>query len=69
MAAHPLRFIIPPLIVIAAIIAIYIPMRRHAIGQRERPHDNPHKPVHRLTATGVIAGGLIVAFVAAFILP
>jgi hypothetical protein len=69
MAAHPLRFIIPPLVVIAAILAVYIPIRRHALGERHHPHNNPHKPVHRVTATSVIACGLIAAFILAFILP
>jgi hypothetical protein len=66
---HPLRLIVPPLIVLAAIALVYVPMRRHAIAQRERPHDNPHKPVPHATVAGVVAAGLIAAFVAAFILP
>jgi hypothetical protein len=66
---HPLRYVVPPLIIAAGILAIYLPMRRHAIAQRHRPHDNPHKPVSHVTAAGVLAGALIVAFIAAFILP
>jgi multisubunit Na+/H+ antiporter MnhB subunit len=66
---HPLRYIIPPLIVAAALVALYIPMRRHAQAVRENPHHPAHKPVHHITAAGVIAVALIVAFIAAFILP
>jgi hypothetical protein len=66
---HPLRWIIPPLIVLAGIIWIYLPWRRHHIAQRERPHNNPHKPVSRNWAGSVLAVTLIVAFISAFILP
>jgi hypothetical protein len=66
---HPLRWIIPPLIVLAGIIWVYLPWRRHRIAQRERPHTNPHKPVNRNWASSVLAVTLIVAFISAFILP
>ncbi len=66
---HPLRYIIPPLIVIVAIAAVYIPMHRHKVAVRENPHHHTHKPVNHITAAGVVAAGLIVAFIAAFILP
>ncbi len=66
---HPLRYVIPPLVVLAAIALVYFPHRRHAVAQRERPHDNAHKPLAKGTFVGVIAAGLIVAFIAAFILP
>jgi hypothetical protein len=66
---HPLRYIVPPLIVAIALIAIYVPMHRHAVAVRERPHEEHHKPMHHVTAAGIVAGGLIVAFIAAFILP
>ncbi len=69
MIDHPLRIAVPLLIVATAIALVYIPHRRHAIAQRERPHDNPHRPVGRVTFAGVIAGGLVLAFIAAFILP
>lgn len=66
---HPLRYIVPPLIVIAAILAVYIPMHRHKVAERKDPHHHVHKPVNHITAAGVVAAGLIVAFIAAFILP
>jgi hypothetical protein len=66
---HPLRYIVPPLIVVAAILAVYLPIRRHEIAVRTRPHETHHRPVTHVTAAGVVAGALIVAFIAAFILP
>jgi multisubunit Na+/H+ antiporter MnhB subunit len=66
---HPLRYIIPPLIVLIAIAAVYIPMHRHKEAVRKDPHHHIHKPVSHITAAGVVAVGLIVAFIAAFILP
>jgi ABC-type transport system involved in cytochrome c biogenesis permease subunit len=66
---HPLRYIVPPLIVALAVVALYIPMHRHAVAVRERPHETHHKPVHHVTAAGVVAVALIIAFIAAFILP
>lgn len=66
---HPLRYLVPPLIVIVAILVVYLPLRRHAIGVRENPHHHVHKPVSHVTAAGVVAAGLIVAFIAAFMLP
>ncbi len=66
---HPLRYIIPPLLVLLAVLWLYLRHRRHAIAEREHPHHNPHKPVTHVTAASVLAGALIVAFIAAFILP
>jgi hypothetical protein len=51
------------------VVALYIPMHRHAVAVRERPHETHHKPVHHVTAAGVVAVALIIAFIAAFILP
>jgi hypothetical protein len=36
---------------------------------RENPHHHVRKPITHVTAAGVVAAGLIVAFIAAFILP
>ncbi len=66
---HPLRYIVPPLIVLAAIVAIYVPLHRHAVAVRERPHETHHRPVSHHAAAAIVAGALIVAFIAAFILP
>ena len=66
---HPLRYIVPPLIVVVAVAAIYVPMHRHAVAVRERPLEMHRKPIHHVTAASVVAGALIVAFIAAFILP
>ncbi len=66
---HPLRYIVPPLIIVAAILVVYVPMHRHARAVRKDPHHHVHRPVSHVTAAGVVAVGLIVAFIAAFILP
>ncbi|HEV3092742.1 MAG TPA: hypothetical protein VGX91_14970 [Candidatus Cybelea sp.] len=66
---HPLRYIIPPLIVVIAIAAVYIPLHRHAAAVRANPHHHVRRPFSHITAAGVVACGLIVAFIAAFILP
>ncbi len=66
---HPLRYVVPPLIVVLAIAAIYVPLHRHAAAVRERPHETHRRPVTHVTAAGIVAGALIVAFIAAFILP
>lgn len=65
---HPLRFIIPPLVVLIA-LTVYIPLRQHEIALRKNPHHHPHPPYSHTVARGVVAAGLIVAFIAAFILP
>jgi hypothetical protein len=66
---HPLRLIVPPLIVIAAIVAVYIPLHRHAVAVRTNPRHHVRKPFSHTTAGSVVAGALIVAFICAFILP
>ena len=69
MAHHPLRFIVPPLIVVLAVAAVYIPLHRHEVAVRTNPHHHARKPFSHSTAGAIVAGALIVAFVAAFILP
>ncbi|MGC1380280.1 MAG: hypothetical protein WA814_04570 [Candidatus Baltobacteraceae bacterium] len=69
MIHHPLRFIVPPLVIFLGWLAVYIPWTRHKKGERERPEHNPHKPLSRNIASSVIAITLIVAFISAFILP
>jgi multisubunit Na+/H+ antiporter MnhB subunit len=69
MLEHPLRYVIPPVLVVAGVWILYFLARRHAEAERDRPHDNPHKPVTPITASGVIAIVLILAFLSAFILP
>ncbi|MGC2634482.1 MAG: hypothetical protein WA215_09760 [Candidatus Cybelea sp.] len=69
MMHHPLKYIVPPLVVLIAIAAVYIPLHRHEKAVRENPHHHVRKPITHVTAAGVVAVGLIVAFVAAFILP
>jgi len=66
---HPLRYIVPPLIVVLAAVAVYLPLHRHSAAVRERPHETHHRPMHHVTAAGIVASALIVAFIAAFILP
>lgn len=66
---HPLRFLIPPLIVVLAIAAVYIPLHRHAVAVRTNPHHHVRKPYGHTTAYAIVAGALIVAFIGAFILP
>ncbi|HEY1881885.1 MAG TPA: hypothetical protein VGG51_02445 [Candidatus Cybelea sp.] len=66
---HPLRLIVPPLTVIAAIAAVYIPLHRHAVAVRTNPHHHVHKPYSHKTAGSIVAVALIVAFICAFILP
>ncbi|HEY2476282.1 MAG TPA: hypothetical protein VGI19_15955 [Candidatus Cybelea sp.] len=66
---HPLRFIIPPLIVLLAIAVVYVPRHRHEVAVRTNPHHNARKPINRATGRAILAGGLIVAFFSAFILP
>jgi multisubunit Na+/H+ antiporter MnhB subunit len=56
---HWLRYVVPPLIVVLAVV----------LALRARPHKIHRKPVHHVRAAAVIAVALIVAFVAAFILP
>ena len=66
---HPLRFIVPPLVVVLGVLVVYLPLRRHAVAVRENPHHNPQRPITDTRAASVVAGALIVAFIAAFILP
>jgi hypothetical protein len=66
---HPLRLIVPPLFVIAAIVAVYIPLHRHAVAVRTNPHHHVRKPYSQTTAASIVAVALIVAFIGAFILP
>lgn len=66
---HPLRWIVPPLIVLIAIAAVYIPLHRHAAAVRKNPHHHVRKPYSHNTAAAIVAVALIVAFIGAFILP
>jgi hypothetical protein len=66
---HLLRYVVPPLIVLIAAAAVYIPLQRHATAVRTDPHHHVKKPISHPTAAGVVAAALIVAFIAAFILP
>jgi hypothetical protein len=66
---HPLRYIVPPLIVIIVAIAVYLPIRNHEAAVRRNPHHEHKRPYGHVTAAGFIAVALIIAFIAAFILP
>jgi hypothetical protein len=67
--SHPLRYLIPPLVVVLAVLAAYLPMHRHAVAKRERPHEHRRDPISHATAASIVAAALIVAFISAFILP
>lgn len=66
---HPLRYIVPPLIVALAIAAVYVPLHRHAVAVRTNPHHHVRRPFNHTTERSIVAGALIVAFICAFILP
>ena len=58
MMHHPLKYIVPPLVVLIAIAAVYIPLHRHEKAVRENPHHHVRKPITHVSAAGVVAVGL-----------